>query len=81
MELTIKSRKLNKTFKFFKNYGPHQYIFDSTHKPGCLGRQICVGGYYGGSTLTASDETFEAVCRRWYRQHVKNMINESLNTY
>jgi hypothetical protein len=71
MEITLKSRKLNKTFTFFKSSG-NAYVYDSTYQPGTLGRQICCGGHYGGSTLTATDDNFESVCRRWLRQHVAN---------
>jgi hypothetical protein len=70
MEITIKSRKLQRKFTFFKTSGRHGYVYDSTYQPGTLGRQICNGGFYGGSTITASDENFEAVCRRWLRAHV-----------
>lgn len=31
-------------------------------------RQICAGGRWRGPTVRATPETFEAVCRRWYRQ-------------
>ncbi len=71
MQITLKSRKLGKSFTFFKSSG-NAYVYNSTYQPGTLGKQICRGGQYGGSTLTASDDNFEAVCRRWLRQHVAN---------
>lgn len=77
MELTIKSRKLDETLVFHKRPDGHHYIMlwsaRSNHCPS--GPQICQGGGFMGSTLAASDEGFEAVCRRWYRAYVKNKLN------
>jgi hypothetical protein len=70
MEITIKSRKLGREFTFWKSAGDN-YVYDSTYQPGTLGKQICEGGYYSGNTLTATDESFEGVCRRWLRSYVK----------
>lgn len=70
MEITLRSRKLGKTFTFYKASGGSAHVFDSTDKPGNLGKQICARGYYGGLTLTATDENFERVCRRWLKAYV-----------
>lgn len=75
MEFTIKSRKLGTTFEFFKNHSDKKpaYIYlETTGAPGTLGNQICEGGGFLGSTLSANDSNFEYVCRRWYRQYMKS---------
>lgn len=68
MELTIKSRKWGAyTFSMKADGG---YVF--LNHDGCR-CQICKGGNFMGSTLTATPETFEKVVRRWYRQHMEAM--------
>lgn len=37
---------------------------------GTLGRQICEGGTFTGSTLRATGETLPAVARKWRRQQL-----------
>lgn len=73
MELTIKSRKLNRKITFSRPGS--SYIFaDLNGKPGTLGNQICHGGKTMGSTISYSgddQERFEAICRRWYRSYIK----------
>lgn len=73
MELKIKSRKLGRTITFSRPGS--SYIFaDLNGKPGTLGCQICSGGGTMGSTLSYDgddQERFAAICRRWYRAHVR----------
>lgn len=68
MEMTIKSRKLGRTFTFSKRGNGYHYIYEG--RPNNE-KQICRGGGYMGDTLSASDEGFKAVCRRWYRNYIK----------
>jgi len=74
---TIKSRKHDKTFNFWMN-GEQGYIhLESKGRPGQLGRQICKGGEFGGSTLYAdSEDEFLRKCREWYRNHKKKYLDE-----
>jgi len=72
MELTIKSRKLNRAITFWSG---RSYIFcDLNGQPGTLGNQICAGGRMTGPTVTcaANDQwDFERECRKWYRQFTR----------
>jgi hypothetical protein len=71
-DFEIKSKVLGKTVYFWKNPG-HSYVYTNLEERGKgLGRQICVGGGFTGSTLIASDESMARVCRRWYRAYIKN---------
>lgn len=74
MNFTINSKKLGKTFTFFlASDGGHVYV-DTNGKEGTLGEQICKGGHTNaGSTLTATEETLEKVCRNWLRKHIENV--------
>jgi len=74
MKLTIKSRKLGKTLTFSRP-GTSYVFVDLNGKPGTLGDQMCQGGMLMGSTLSASDNTFEDVCRSWYRSYLRQEIN------
>lgn len=73
MEMKINSRKLGRTITFSRPGS--SYIFaDLNGQPGTLGCQICSGGGTMGSTLSYSGDDqaqFEAICRRWYRAHVR----------
>ena len=74
MELTIKSRKLDRTITFSR---PGKgYIFANLNgKPGTLGTQICAGGRTMGSTISYrgdSEQQFEKICRNWYRAYIRN---------
>jgi len=76
MELKINSRKLGRTITFSRPGS--SYIFaDLNGKSGTLGCQICRGGGTMGSTLSYSGDDqaqFEAICRRWYRAHVRQEV-------
>ena len=74
MELTIKSRTEG-TFSFWMNDTGGYIFLESDEKPGTLGQQICKGGYFSGSTLRATPDTFEKVCRNWYRGYMKHLAN------
>ena len=68
MELKIVSRKYRRTFNFFMSEnGSYVYL----EKDGEL-KQIT---HTGGSTVTATPETFETVCRKWYRDFYKNVMS------
>lgn len=36
------------------------------------GKQICVGGRSTGSTIRATPESFERVCRKWWAAFLRN---------
>ena len=73
MEMQINSRKLGRTITFSRPGA--SYIFaDLNGKSGTLGCQICSGGGTMGSTLSYDGDDqaqFAAICRRWYRAHVR----------
>ena len=73
MELKIDSRKLGRAITFSRPGSSYIYV-DLNGKPGALGCQICRGGRTMGYTLSYSGDDqarFEAICRRWYRAHVR----------
>ena len=73
MNLQIKSEKLGKTITFSRPGSSYIYA-DLNGQAGTLGNQICSGGKTTGSTISydGSDEAeFAAICRRWYRAHVR----------
>ncbi len=70
--LTIKSRKTGEKFEFWMPYSGGYIHLESKGKSGTLGRQICKGGGFTGSTLYATPESFKDICRSWYRAHMKN---------
>ncbi len=74
MNIIIKSRTAG-TFSFWMNDVGGYIFLEADGKPGTLGQQICKGGYFSGSTLSATPETFEKVCRNWYRSHIKQAAN------
>ena len=75
MELTISSLKLGRAFTFFcacdGDRDAYVYV-DVNGQPGTLGRQICSGGRLMGSTLRATEASFESTCRNWMRQHAQH---------
>lgn len=74
MEMEIKSRKLNRTFTFWKIEGGDHFIYLVTpERPGILGRQICEGGTFYGHTISANDNRFKTACLKWYRARVRNV--------
>lgn len=53
------------------------YVYvDTNGQSGTLGRQICYGGDFMGSTITASDATLKAEAQRWLRQRREWMRKE-----
>ena len=53
------------------------YVRDSTDDPGTLGRQICKGGGYRGSTVRLSDPTEEKLKKRidkWVRARRRKRV-------
>lgn len=72
MELKIKSTKLGKTLTFFMSSDGGYIFVDTNGKEGTLGEQICSNGMTNcGSCLSATEETFEKVCRNWLRKHIR----------
>ena len=71
MDKLIKSRKLKQEFHFWMpSEGGYVWLGNGT-----LGRQLCAGGGFVGATLTATPDTFDKVCRKWYRQHIAGVSN------
>ena len=73
---TIHSRKLNRDFIFNANLDasrPHdsRYVrLEEGERTGTLAPQICYGGGFWGNTVTSTPASFEADCRKWYRQYM-----------
>lgn len=73
MEMTIKSRNTGEIFSFFMPSGGGYIYLQTKDRPGTLGRQICHGGGFMGSTIEAvSEEGFKSACRRWYRAYTRH---------
>lgn len=66
---TIKTRE-HGTVTFFMNSDGGYIYLETANRPGILGKQICRGGDFTGSTLSATPETFAATCRKWHRQRM-----------
>ena len=65
---TIKTRNNGNMDFWVRDEGGYVRL-ESDDKPGTLGRQICAGGGFMGSTIMADAETLEAKARRWYRAY------------
>lgn len=63
---TIKSR-LHGDQTFFVPPGGGYVRLERGTAHGTLGQQICYGGDFCGSTVTATPETLEREARRWWR--------------
>lgn len=73
MEMKIYSRKYKKTFNFYMDSnGGYVYLCNLINSYNM--KQICKGGGFTGSTLTATPETFDRICRGWYNAHCKNVL-------
>jgi len=70
MELVIKSRKYNKEITFSKPGKTYVFV-DLNGKEGSLGRQICDGGSFTGSTISSCDTSFENDCRKWWKSYLR----------
>lgn len=71
MIFKITSRVLKRDFEFTApDNGGYVRLILQAGEPG---QQICVGGGMVGSTLTcrSNQDSFERVCRKWYRQHMR----------
>lgn len=74
-ELTIHSRKLNRTINLWMPADGGYIRMVTTENPGTLGDQITKPG---GATIEATPETFERECRKWYRRLVKDLSDRGL---
>ena len=70
MNYSIKSRKLGTTYTFYMPSDGGYVYLESKGACGTLGQQLTRGG---GSTIRATPDTFQAVCKNWYRRHLKYM--------
>lgn len=70
MRFSIKSRKLNRVFDFYMPDRGGYVRLENGSDHGTLGRQICAGGTFLGTTIDSSPDTFETDCRAWYRAHI-----------
>lgn len=66
---TIKS-KLHGDHSFFVPDNGGYVRLESGRNHGVLGKQICSGGGFHGSTLEANADTLEKVARRWWKQRL-----------
>lgn len=64
---TIKTRTEGNLDFFMPDQGGYVRL-EQGRKHGTLAPQICYGGDFRGSTVTAKPDTFESECRRWWRQ-------------
>lgn len=72
---TVRSRSNGKQVTF-ANVGSHGYVYcdmGDPRKHGTLGRQICKGGCFAGSTLTASDDDLPRVVRNWLKAYYRDV--------
>ena len=76
--MTIKSRKLDQNLTFFMPDDGGYVRLEGEHTHGALGRQICDGGDFKGSTISSTPGSFAQDCRRWYRQRIRWMQSEQL---
>jgi hypothetical protein len=65
---TIKTR-INGDMDFWVRDEGGYVRLESDGCPGTLGRQICDGGGFRGSTIMADAQSLEAKARRWYRAY------------
>lgn len=72
MEMTIKSRKTGEAFTFWMPANGGYVHLSTKDRPGALGDQICKGGKFLGSTISSTEGSFEADCRKWYRDYMSN---------
>lgn len=69
-KVTIRSKLFSEDFQtpatriFWVRDDKEGYVYDVTDKPGTLGRQVCRGMWYTGSTLMATADTLATVIRR-----------------
>ena len=76
MRLTIKSRRFGADVDFVaslpnsRNSAYVKVFLCHAH------HQICDGGFLCGSTISASAESFEYVCRQWWKQYLRNTREE-----
>lgn len=73
MKYTFYSRKFGHEITFSRPGTGYVYVDMSGSNPGTLGRQICSGGGFLGSTLSYygdSDDGFENFCRRWWKKYL-----------
>lgn len=73
MELTINTHKHGKISFWMDDRGGYIYL-QYPDRPGQLGQQICTGGRFTGSTVSATPETFEKACRRWHKRRLDSLI-------
>ena len=78
VELTISSLKLGRAFTFFSAHvteiETHMSTSTSTGSRGAAsaGRSVVEGARLMGSTLRATEASFESTCRNWMRQHAQH---------
>jgi hypothetical protein len=72
MRKTITRKSTGRTFDFWMRDGGGYVWLEFPNKPATMGQQICNGGHFMGSTMSATPETFNKKCRNWYNAAVKN---------
>ena len=70
--IIIKTRQEGEMSFWCKADGGYVWL-ERPGKPGTMGDQICEGGGFRGSTLSASEKTLGYVARKWLRQRRARM--------
>ena len=79
MRYTIRSRKFGGDIDFIAslpNSKNSAYVKVSFTGNDSNYLQICDGGYLRGSTISATTESFESICRKWWKQYLRNNKGE-----
>jgi hypothetical protein len=82
MEMKIRSKKFNVELTFSRPGGG--YIFCDMGMPwlsGSLGLQLCKGGGPYGLCLSYQgddEKVFQQICRKWWRDYLKNARNHPI---
>lgn len=71
MRHTINSRVFGTSTFFMPDSGGYVRL-ESTGKSGTLAPQICDGGGFMGSTVSASPASFAAECKKWHAARLRN---------
>jgi len=70
-QLSITSRERGITFRFWMTPNGGDIYLTYEGRPEGFGDPLCINGKFAGPTLTATPDTFEKACRKWYRDHKK----------
>ena len=72
--LVINSKVFGEQSFFMPDNGGYIRL-ESEGKSGTLGAQICDGGKFSGSTISASPASFERECRKWHKARLAKRVD------